>query len=156
MLRVSACIYPKDGLYHKIILFILYIGSAIYFYLNLIGRKSKKKEEISRHANEANQSRINELNEKVSKGSKKEIRISFDSFTKSDAKAFGQLLIKSRNRTVIQLWTDKFKIGKFLKGKILKATKEHETPIKPDEKSMNNSLSCDVNENIFVIKGKFI
>lgn len=72
---------------------------------------------------------------------------------KSNVKIFGQLLAKSKNRTVIQLWTDKFKIGKYLKATIIKATKEEETPIKPDEKSQYNTLSCDTNENIFVIRG---
>jgi hypothetical protein len=87
------------------------------------------------------------------KVNKTEIRVSFDSFSKSDAKPFGQLLTTSCDRTVIQIWTDNCKIEQIMKLKNIKATKEYETPIGPDEKAVKNNLACDTNENIFVIRG---
>jgi len=45
------------------------------------------------------------------------------------------------------------KIDQIFKSKIIKATKEMETPVPIDKKAALKSISCDINENIFVVRG---
>lgn len=100
------------------------------------------------------QSRVRDLEDKLSKGKfAKEIRISFDTIAKSDSKAFGYFVSNATNRSVIQLWTEAWKLDQIFKKKIIKATKYWEGNPLPEERASENMISLDIYENIFVAKG---
>jgi hypothetical protein len=120
---------------------------------NVRNVKNKAKGDKSKHSDLALKNRINDLHGKISKGKKHEIRISFDSIAKSDSKAFGILLSSLKQYKVLQLWTDNVKMDQIFKQKVIKATREFESPLGPDKKSAQNTISTDTNENIFVLKG---
>ena len=120
----------------------------------------KRKSKSANHSNTiANldsklQGRVRDLESKLTKGKfSKEIRVSFDSIAKSDAKAFGYFIANAITRKVIQLWTEAWKLDQIFKKRIIKATKYWEDSPIPEEKASENMISIDINENIFVARG---
>lgn len=119
-------------------------------------RKSKSANNYDYIANldSKMQGRVRDLEDSFSKGKfTKEIRISFDSIAKSDSKAFGYFISNATSRTVIQFWTEAWKLDQIFKKKIIKGTKYWEISPIPEEKASENMISIDVYENIFVAKG---
>ena len=116
--------------------------------------KSAPRKDTAENSESKVQSRVRELEDKLSKGkSPKEIRISIDLIAKSDSKAFCCLLANSKKRVVIQLWTESWKLDEIFKKKMIKASKHLEHFILPDEKPSENMLSLDLFETINVAKG---
>ena len=124
-----------------------------------INARQRKSKSATNHDKASNldsklQGRVRDLEDKLSKGKfAKEIKISFDTIAKSDAKAFGVFIANATNRRVIQLWTEAWKPDQILKRRIVTATKYWEGNSLPEEKESENMISIDVHENIFVARG---